>query len=93
MWVETSCYIYKCLFLHWKVGKHLVITGTAWHPISNTCTEQDVSSKGKIGQKVKNESFANYSALSLVENKSLLIDPKGKLGNVSQKCEGWRQTP
>lgn len=47
-----------------------------------------MSSKGKIGQKVKNESFANYSAVSLVENKSLLIDPKDKLGNVSQKCEG-----
>lgn len=87
MWVE------KCLFLQWKVGKHLVVTGTAGHPISNTCTEQDVSSKGQIGQKIKNESFANYSAVSLVENKSLLIDPKDKLGNVSQKCEGWRQTP
>lgn len=87
MWVE------KCLFLQWKVGKHLVVTGTAGHPISNTCTEQDVSSKGQIGQKIKNESFANYSALSLVENKSLLIEPKDKLGNVSQKCEGWRQTP
>lgn len=47
-----------------------------------------MSSKEKIGQKVKNESFANYSAVSLVENKSLLIEPKGKLGNVSQKCEG-----
>lgn len=87
MWVE------KCLFLQWKVGKHLVVTGTAGHPISNTCTEQDVSSKGQIGQKIKNESFANYSAVSLVENKSLLIEPKDKLGNVSQKCEGWRQTP
>lgn len=65
-----------------------MVTGTAGHPISNTCTEQDVSSKGQIGQKIKNESFANYSAVSLVENKSLLIDPKGKLGNVSQKCEG-----
>ena len=47
-----------------------------------------MSSKGKIGQKIKNESVANHSAVSLVENKNLLIDPKGKPGNVSQKCEG-----
>ena len=47
-------------------------------------TSLSMSSKGKIGQKLKNENVANHSAVSLVENKNLLIDSKDKPGNVSR---------